>query len=253
MRSGLGNNFDQLLRVPLGAWSPNSIGAALVGEFDILQKVYKDAGTTLSADTENVYRWTSLNDPAVYWERSVTGDQPTLQTVSGFKACFFASNDILLLNGHAPLWNASGSSVAFWVRAGAAGGGTFYAESDNAGTSPWLTIRDGSTTKVNVFHRDDSVATQINATSTADAFNSSWHHVCVTDSGGVCKTYIDGALDNTATTYTKGTTTLDTVSLGSSFRSAAIGVSSNAYIGRRVVLASRVLTATEVALLYAYG
>lgn len=82
MRSGLGNNFDQLSRVQFGAWTPSS-WADLVAHFARDYGVDSDAVGTPAVATDGIHRWYAQNDAGIYIEQTSGTLKPTLTDDSG--------------------------------------------------------------------------------------------------------------------------------------------------------------------------
>lgn len=66
MQSYLGNNFEQLSRVPMGAWTPAAMASPLVFLYVDPLYCFSDAGTTPCIASSTVYRWVDIITGAIY-------------------------------------------------------------------------------------------------------------------------------------------------------------------------------------------
>jgi hypothetical protein len=120
----------------------------------------------------------------------------------------------------------------------------FTLGTDGAGTSPSATV----------FVRSDTgVAAALTGKRSARAvFDNNWHHLAWTDANGQGKLYVDGTLDETDYTYTRGSVTVDITSIGAVVRSNLVG---NFFLGNidEVATWARVLSWTEIQQLITNG
>lgn len=79
MRSQLGNNFEQLSRVPIGAWTPASLGSSLKLWISADSGTYSDAGTTPSVADGVVQQWNDRSGNG-YNLSGAGGVRPLLKT-----------------------------------------------------------------------------------------------------------------------------------------------------------------------------
>lgn len=96
MRSGLGNNFDQLSRVSIGAWTPGMIpGYAF--DYDFTTGACNDAGTTPAANGDGLYRLTPAAQPTLYAEQTSSGLRPAYNVAgNGYRSATFDGSDDFL-------------------------------------------------------------------------------------------------------------------------------------------------------------
>jgi autotransporter-associated beta strand protein len=124
-----------------------------------------------------------------------------------------------------PIFNSpNGYTVAFWVKAAAGASGNsgafIYGEANTTTTAPFFGLRVDSVAStqkyLNVSYRNDSSVLPVNANSTTQVFDGTWHHVAwVDDKLGHGTLYIDGVADATSFNYTpSGTCTLNNTSVG---------------------------------------
>lgn len=113
-----------------------------------------------------------------------------------------------------------GASVSFWIKAPAGQSARLIAE--GSATNPITEYAIGaqnssSPTDLTCFFRDDSGAEFV-STGPTMVFDSMWHHVVLTDQGGITSMYIDGFADIADFSYTPGNFKLDKTSLGAGWK-----------------------------------
>jgi hypothetical protein len=148
-----------------------------------------------------------------------------------------------------PLYANTAFTVSLWINANGIGQADrrFFSESSTNANNPLFNLgthASGADGTIRVFIRNDSGTVLLNRNSTRTALDGFWHHVVWTETNGQAKLYIDGLLDDTDFTYTRGPLTLDQTSIGAIVR-AAVG---NWCAGTldEVALWNRKLTFTEI-------
>jgi hypothetical protein len=150
-----------------------------------------------------------------------------------------------------PIYTRTNYSVSLWVKAqfDTQNDRRVFSEGSSVNNNPLFTLGtdpSGLTPSASVFIRDNAgtTATIAGRTSTRPVFDDTWHLLVWTDANGQGKLYIDGSLDETDYTYTRGNLTLDLSSVGAVLRAAA----SNFYFGNidEVATWGRVLSWTEI-------
>ena len=124
--------------------------------------------------------------------------------------------------GHLGLYDTAqkqGVSVSFWIKAPAGQSARLIAE--GSASNPMTEYAIGaqanrSPTSLTCIFRDDG-GTEFVSTGTTAVFDSTWHHVALTDQGGMTSMYIDGLADIADFSYTPGNFTLDKTSLGAAW------------------------------------
>lgn len=104
----------------------------------------------------------------------------------------------------------------------------------------------GTSASANVFIRTDTGAARVaSRRSTRPVFDGIWHHLVWTDANGQGKLYVDGVLDETDYSYSRGVTTVSQTSIGAVLRGVTTG---NFFFGNidEVATWDRVLTWTEI-------
>lgn len=170
----------------------------------------------------------TLNTPDLYSGNSlvltnmdagslIPGQTSNALTFDGVSQFIFRSNG-------APVYNNLSHSVAFWVR----GTGLtqndrrIYGEGSSVNTLPIFSLGTdpaGSAASISVFIRNDVSGTPINGRlSTRAALDLNWHHVVWTDVNGRGKLYIDGVMDETDFSYTRGSVTMNRTAVGALLR-----------------------------------
>lgn len=162
--------------------------------------------------------------------------------------------------GGFPVYNNLNYSISMWVKGDGTGQNDrrIYSEANSTNAAPLFTIgtdpSGGSSQLANVYIRNNANTTVVNARrSTRNVFDNNWHHLVWTDANGQGKLYIDGALDETDYTYTRGPLTPDLTSLGAVIR--PLPVASTYFFGDidEVATWNRVLSWTEIQQLITNG
>lgn len=109
----------------------------------------------------------------------------------------------------------NGLTVSFWVKAGSSVSSWLLAEGCTTSTAPAYCFgpKVGVST-LRAFMRTDANSGKLDRQSAGAVFDSTWHHVVWTDLKGTARLYIDGALDAVSQSYTPGTLTMDTTTIG---------------------------------------
>jgi hypothetical protein len=90
-----------------GAWTPASLGAALVGWWDATTGVYSDAGSTLANNNDIVQQWNDQSGNGVNLSQGTSGSRPTYLT-SGFNSSY---KTIKFPNSSGAFWLESASNA----------------------------------------------------------------------------------------------------------------------------------------------
>ncbi len=145
-------------------------------------------------------------------------------------------------------------SLAGWINASIAQSSALNPMSIAAAAAgPFFQLQGDASGKLLIAARSATSGGSDTTASTAVAFNSAWHHFCVTQPSGssTLSIYLDGALDHTfaRTSLSNGTTqTFTTLCFGALHRSGAFSQFYGGGLGDLAIWA-RTLTAQEVALL----
>lgn len=150
-----------------------------------------------------------------------------------------------------PIFTRTNYTVSMWVMGDYLGQNDrrVYSEGSPTNNNPLFTLGTdpgGTSSSASVFIRSDSGGAAVNGRrSTRPVFDNVWHHLVWTDMNGRGKLYIDGVLDETDYTYTRGQATLSQTSIGAVLRGTNVG---NFYFGSIDELATwdRALTWTEI-------
>ncbi|MBI5384839.1 MAG: immunoglobulin domain-containing protein [Verrucomicrobia bacterium] len=176
--------------------------------------------------------------------------------VSGISYTFDGVNEHLYRRAGFPVFNNPGYSVSFWVNANGVGQSnrTVFAESSTNSPTPVFALGThvtGTNTSLRVFVRGDANAVVLDRTSTRSVLDGVWHHVVWSETNGLGRLYIDGALDETDFSFTRTNLTLDQTALGA-LRRATVD---SYFAGTldEVAIWSRVLTLTEIQQLQSTG
>ena len=121
-----------------------------------------------------------------------------------------------------PLNNITTKTICFWVRASGSAqqDRRIFSEASMDSTNPmWAFGTDsaasGRTGKVDFYIRNDDGGVPANhPKSVLEPLNNTWRHVAVTENNGALRVYVDGQLDSSTVSYTRGTMTLTTLALG---------------------------------------
>lgn len=150
-----------------------------------------------------------------------------------------------------PIFGRTNYTVSMWVVGDSAGQNDrrVFAEGSPTSNNPLFTLGTdpgGTSPSASVFIRSDSGVAGVNGRrSTRPVFDGAWHHLVWTDMNGRGKLYVDGVLDETDYTYTRGATTLSQTSIGAVLRGTNVG---NFFFGNidEVATWDRALTWTEI-------
>jgi hypothetical protein len=152
-------------------------------------------------------------------------------------------------DGGFPIYNNLAFSVACWVNATGTGQSDrrFFSESSTNAPNQLFTLGSQATGldgTVRVYIRDDGNVLRLDRSSTRVALDGTWHHVVWTETNGQAKLYIDGSLDESDFTYTRGVMTLNQTTLGAILRTTV----GNYLAGGmdEVAVWNRVLSYTEI-------
>lgn len=155
-----------------------------------------------------------------------------------------------------PVYSLGEYTVALWVRGDGLGQSDrrVFAEGSTSDNDPLLTLGTDSgagSGSLDVYLRNDGAGVLLShVKTTAEPFDGDWHHIAWVDNNGSVQVYIDGAPDETFT-YTRGTLTMDTLSIGGIQRAEA----SHFFAGEidEVAVWERALTPAEVQALVTGG
>ncbi len=140
-----------------------------------------------------------------------------------------ANQNVVLVDqgGALPLYNNPAYSVAMWVKADFTGQNDdrVYSESSSTNNNALLNIgthNTGADGTVDIFIRN-AAGQQLVAHrhSQGVAFDGTWHHIAWVDDNGQAVLYIDGVLDGTDFSYTKGDMPVDASTIGGILRGGA--------------------------------
>ena len=124
--------------------------------------------------------------------------------------------------GGFPIYNNPALTVSLWINAGPQADRRFFCESTTNGNNNPLfafgTHANASNAAMRVFIRNDSAGVLVDRVSTRPVLDSNWHHIVWTETNGQAKLYIDGQLDETDFTYTRGALTLDQTTVATILR-----------------------------------
>lgn len=110
---------------------------------------------------------------------------------------------------------AGGVSFSLWVKSGVTNSSWMVAEGSTAGSNPAYCFGPPNTDRFRAYARTDANTVRLNAASAKAVFDDVWHHVVWTDLAGAGRVYVDGVpADAAAFSYSPGTLTLDTTTLG---------------------------------------
>jgi hypothetical protein len=112
-------------------------------------------------------------------------------------------------------------SVAMWVKGGPQPDMRVFSEGSTSDNNPLFNLgtqNAGDTGQFDVYIRPDTGTTLNHPLSQAEPFDYYWHHIGWVDDNGTARLYVDGVLDGTDFSYTRGTMALDTTSIGGILR-----------------------------------
>lgn len=150
-----------------------------------------------------------------------------------------------------PISGSQANTIAFWVKALGDGQNDLrvYAEGSTGSNNPLFAFGTGNSADAaiqrtgRIFIRDLSNTVRVDARTTRQVFDDTWHHIAFVDNAGVFSVYVDGTLELTRT-YTKTVAPDETVSIGAIQRAGV----SNWFTGAidELALWNRALSAEEV-------
>ena len=178
--------------------APADLRNGLVSFWPFEEILFNDEGTisstpdVYSRNDINLFPYPFLNQPPGQFGSAVSFDGSTQYGVraSGF-----------------PIYNNPGFSVSFWVNGGLQNDRRIFAEDATNNQFTLFSIGSqgaGTEGTLRVFIRSDNNVLLRDRVSTRPALDGTWHHVVWTDDNGWAKLYIDGTLDETEFTYTRG-------------------------------------------------
>lgn len=151
--------------------------------------------------------------------------------------------------GGVPIYNYPAFSLAMWINVNGVGQSDrrFFAESSTVNNNPLFcfgTHASGADARIRVYIRNDAGGVLVDRYTSKAPLDGAWHHFVWTETNGQARLYIDGELDLTDFTYSRGALTLNQTVLGAIVRAAI----SHWCAGRldEVALWNRVLTWTEI-------
>jgi hypothetical protein len=156
-----------------------------------------------------------------------------------------------------PVYNNEAYTISFWVNAVGTGqtDRRVFSEGSTTAGNPLLNIgtdNTGASDVLDIYLRGDGGAAALNHVhSTQPVFDGQWRHVVWVDNNGAAELYVDGVLDDTDFSYTRGTLTVNTTSIGGILRAAI----SHWFVGEldEVAVWGRALSQSEVISLYSNG
>jgi hypothetical protein len=151
--------------------------------------------------------------------------------------------------GGFPIYNNPALTVSLWINAGPQADRRFFCESTTNGNNNPLfalgTHANAANPAMRVFIRTDAGVVLVDRVSTRPVLDSNWHHIVWTETNGLAKLYIDGQLDETDFTYTRGALFLDQTIIASILRQAGPAPTFAGAVDE-VALWNRALTFTEI-------
>jgi hypothetical protein len=155
-----------------------------------------------------------------------------------------------------PIYPNTNFTVSLWVKGAAfQADRRVFSEGSAVNNTPLFNIgtaSDAASGALDIYIRNDDNAVVVNhRKSTTAVFDDTWHHVVWVDPNGAARLYLDGVLDATDFSYTRGTLTPTTTSIGAILRSAQSAL----FTGEidDVAVWNRALTYTEVQSVYTNG
>ncbi len=173
----------------------------------------------------------------------------------GGALAFDGVDDLVVVtqNSGLPIYNSSDAneySVAMWVKGGPQNDMRVFSEGSSTDNNPLLNLgtqNGGTTGQFAAYIRPDAgtAATLDHPLSVVEPFDDTWHHIAWVDNNGAAVLYVDGQLDATDFSYTRGTMALDTTTIGGILRAAP----SHFFFGEidEVYVYNRALSQGEVA------
>jgi len=176
--------------------------------------------------------------------------------VFGTAYVFDGSSEYAYRVGGAPVYNNPAFSIALWFNINGVGQSDrrFFAESSTVNNNPLFcfgTHATGADGRIRVYIRAAGGTVLLDRYTTRAPLDGTWHHFVWTETNGQARLYIDGELDATDFTYTRGTLTLSQTVLGAIVRAAV----SHWCAGMldEVAVWNRPLTWTEIQLIRTNG
>src|SRR5688572_25642498 len=160
---------------------------------------------------------------------------------------FNGTDQYALRNGGFPVYNNSALTVSLWINAGPQADTRFFCESSTNNNNPLFALgthTSAADPRLRVFIRNDAGVVLLDRFSTKPVLDFAWHHIVFVETNGQAKLYIDGQLDDSDFTYTRGVLSLNQTAAGAIVR-AAVGAY---FLGGidEVAVWNRALTFTEI-------
>jgi hypothetical protein len=198
------------------------------------------AADDLGSKTEDLY---SHNDFRLF----TTGIFDQTAGQFGTAILFNGVDQYGLRSGGFPIYNNPAFTVSFWVNGAPQDDRRFFAEGATNNNNPLFTLgthTSAADARMRVFIRNEANVVLLDRVSTTPVLDSTWHHVVFTETNGQGKLYIDGRLDDSDFTYTRGTLNLSQTAVGAIVRAVA----SAYFFGGldEVAVWNRTLTLTEI-------
>ena len=130
-----------------------------------------------------------------------------------------------LRQGGFPVYNNSAFTVSLWINAGPQADTRFFCESSTNNNNPLFALgthTSAADPRLRVFIRNDTGVLLLDRFSTKPVLDFTWHHIVFVETNGQAKVYIDGQLDDSDFTYTRGVLSLNQTAVGAIVR-AAVG------------------------------
>jgi hypothetical protein len=160
---------------------------------------------------------------------------------------FNGTDQYALRKGGFPVYNNSALTVSLWINAGPQADTRFFCESSTNNNNPLFALgthTSAADPRLRVFIRNDAGVVLLDRFSTKPVLDFAWHHVVFVETNGQARVYIDGQLDDSDFTYTRGVLSLNQTAAGAIVR-AAVGAY---FLGGidEVAVWNRALTFTEI-------
>jgi hypothetical protein len=231
---------DQSESAVLNVKKINDVTTGLVAYYPL-----DEADGTTTPDMINGYDMTLVNMDASNLVPGMSGQAMTFDGVEELLVRFPEEGEGL------PIYQHPQFTVCMWVNGpGDQPDRRAFSEGSTTSQSPLYNIgtdNGGVGGVLDLFIRNDTdMGTPVNhLKSTNIAYDSTWHHVAVVDDAGMVSIYIDGVLDGTSISYTRGMLTANTTSIGGIQRAVA----SHWLTGTidEVILWERPLSGSEIA------
>jgi hypothetical protein len=152
-----------------------------------------------------------------------------------------------LRNGGFPVYNNSAFTVSLWINAGPQADTRFFCESSTNNSNPLFALgthTSAADPRLRVFIRNDAGVVLLDRFSTKPVLDLAWHHIVFVETNGQARVYIDGQLDDSDFTYTRGVLSLNQSAVGAIVRAAVAAY----FLGGidEVAVWNRALTFTEI-------